>query len=253
MARIRTIKPEFWTDEDMSGVSEPAALLAIALLNYADDDGYFNANVGLIRAACFPLREPSRSIPNLLRELSESGYLMLGKDASGKNYGRVVNFSKHQTINKKTDSKIKELLIVWEGDGNATGGLPEDYPLERKGKEQGKESIVADATGMVGVSPPENKKPPNPKKEVLNGHQAEFDEFYGVFPLHRGRGQAERAYLTAIKIADPQILLDGARRYAAQNRGKDPKYIAHPATWLNGKRWLDEDPRPPPTRGGYPI
>nr|MBF6067360.1 primosomal protein [Klebsiella pneumoniae] len=38
MARIRTIKPEFWTDEDMAEVSEPACLLAIGLLNYADDE-----------------------------------------------------------------------------------------------------------------------------------------------------------------------------------------------------------------------
>ena len=36
MARIRTIKPEFWTDEDMAEVSEPACLLAIGLLNYAE-------------------------------------------------------------------------------------------------------------------------------------------------------------------------------------------------------------------------
>ncbi|HBS0572930.1 TPA: DnaT-like ssDNA-binding domain-containing protein, partial [Klebsiella pneumoniae] len=48
MARIRTIKPEFWTDEDMAEVSEPACLLAIGLLNYADDEGYFNANPKLI-------------------------------------------------------------------------------------------------------------------------------------------------------------------------------------------------------------
>ncbi len=40
MARIRTIKPTFWTDEDMADISEAACLLAIGLLNYADDEGY---------------------------------------------------------------------------------------------------------------------------------------------------------------------------------------------------------------------
>lgn len=67
MARIRTIKPEFWTDEDMAEVSEPACLLAIGLLNYADDEGYFNANPKLIKAAVFPIREPSVPIPVLIR------------------------------------------------------------------------------------------------------------------------------------------------------------------------------------------
>ena len=66
MARIRTIKPEFWTDEDMAELSEPACLLAIGLLNYADDEGYFNANPKLIKAAVFPIREPSVPIPVLI-------------------------------------------------------------------------------------------------------------------------------------------------------------------------------------------
>lgn len=65
MARIRTIKPTFWTDEDMAEISESACLLAIGLLNYADDEGYFNANPKLIKAAVFPIRETSRSIPVL--------------------------------------------------------------------------------------------------------------------------------------------------------------------------------------------
>ena len=67
MARIRTIKPEFWTDEDLSEVSEAACLLAIGLLNYADDEGYFNANPKLVKAAVFPIREQSGSIPVLLQ------------------------------------------------------------------------------------------------------------------------------------------------------------------------------------------
>ncbi|GAB0505006.1 hypothetical protein KU15F69_18860 [Escherichia coli] len=66
MARIRTIKPEFWTDEDMAELSEPACLLAIGLLNYADDEGYFNANPKLIKAAVFPIREPSVPIPVMI-------------------------------------------------------------------------------------------------------------------------------------------------------------------------------------------
>ena len=77
MARIRTIKPEFWTDEDMAELSEPACLLAIGLLNYADDEGYFNANPKLIKAAVFPIREPSVPIPVLIQELSNCGYLSM--------------------------------------------------------------------------------------------------------------------------------------------------------------------------------
>lgn len=62
MARIRSVKPEMWQDEELAGVSECALLLAVSLLNHADDEGYFPAHEGLIKAACFPLREPSVSI-----------------------------------------------------------------------------------------------------------------------------------------------------------------------------------------------
>ncbi|WPA90708.1 DnaT-like ssDNA-binding domain-containing protein [Providencia zhijiangensis] len=130
MARIRTIKPTFWTDEDMADISEAACLLAIGLLNYADDEGYFNANPKLIKAAVFPIRETSGSIPVLLQELSNCGYISLFSTQDGKRYGLINNFTKHQVVNKKTPSKIKELNLLPENYGSDTGGLP----LGKEGK-----------------------------------------------------------------------------------------------------------------------
>jgi hypothetical protein len=76
-----------------------------------------------------------------------------------------------------------------------------------------------------------------------------FEDFYRVFPRHVARGTAERAYRRIIKNgeATDADLLSGAMRYAAAQDGKDPTYIKHPATWLNGKCWLDE-PAPAATR-----
>ena len=61
MARIRTIKPEFWKHEDLSALPEITHMLAAALLGYADDEGYFNANPALVKSECLPLRESSVS------------------------------------------------------------------------------------------------------------------------------------------------------------------------------------------------
>lgn len=133
MARIRTIKPEFWTDEDLSEVSEAACLLAIGLLNYSDDEGYFNANQKLIKAAIFPIREQSGSIPVLMQELSSAGYISLFSGADSKIYGLVNNFSKHQVINKAKKSIIKELCILPYEYGTDTGEIPPGK--EGKGKE----------------------------------------------------------------------------------------------------------------------
>lgn len=106
MARIRTIKPEFWLNENLASVSEPALLLAAALLNYADDDGFFNANPMLIKASCFPLRELSVSIHGALSELSRIGYVELRVAPDGRQYGQVVKFAIHQRINRPSESKI---------------------------------------------------------------------------------------------------------------------------------------------------
>ncbi|WP_407223576.1 DnaT-like ssDNA-binding domain-containing protein [Enterobacter roggenkampii] len=121
MARIRTIKPEFWTDEDMSEVSEAACLLAIGLLNYADDEGYFNANPKLIKAAVFPIREPSVPIPVLIQELSNCGYLSMFSTSDGKQFGAITNFLKHQVVNKPKESKIKCLHLIPYEYGTDTG------------------------------------------------------------------------------------------------------------------------------------
>ncbi|MCS4234440.1 hypothetical protein [Stenotrophomonas sp. BIGb0135] len=151
MARIRTIKPEFWKHEDLSALPEITHMLAAALLNHADDEGYFNANPALVKAECLPLREYSLSTQEMLNQLSNVGYIELGAGADGKRYGRVVKFDEHQRVNRPTASKIKVIHIVW-GDGLSThGALSEDSSPERKGKEgKGKEQ-GREPTG-VGLS-----------------------------------------------------------------------------------------------------
>ena len=111
MARIRTIKPEFWRHEDLSELPEATHLLAAALLNYADDEGYFNANPKLVQAECCPLRELSVNIHDSLNQLVSIAYLALGTGEDGKRYGHILNFKEHQRINRPTESKINKLSI----------------------------------------------------------------------------------------------------------------------------------------------
>jgi hypothetical protein len=139
MARIRTIKPEFWKHEELSELPEATHMLAAALLNYSDDYGYFNANPKLIQAECSPLREPSVSIPESLRSLQTIGYISVGKGADGKMYGRVNRFSDHQRVSHPSNSKIQDISITWEDSGNPPEILrnpPETLRPERN-REQG--------------------------------------------------------------------------------------------------------------------
>jgi hypothetical protein len=71
---------------------------------------------------------------------------------------------------------------------------------------------------------------------------ADFATWYAAYPRHVGRGAAERAYRTASKSATREALLAGAQAVRhAVDAGKDLKFVPHPATWLSGKRWLDDD------------
>ena len=51
-----------------------------------------------------------------------------------------------------------------------------------------------------------------------------------------------KAWKTAVRKTDADVIITAAVSYAAAQQGKDPQYVAHPATWLNGERWLDEAP-----------
>jgi uncharacterized protein YdaU (DUF1376 family) len=84
-------------------------------------------------------------------------------------------------------------------------------------------------------------------------HDAAFAAWWKLYPRKEGKGQAERAYMAALKRPEvtPDVLLDRMTAWAATQAGKDPKYIPHASTWLNGRRW--EDDQPPPSGGGAPA
>lgn len=153
MARIRTIKPDFWRDELLAGITAEAALLAIGLLNHCDDEGYFNANPKLVESDVFPLRTLTNPTPALLLELSRIGYIEVFSGSDGKTYGKVANFEKHQVINKKTPSKIKDLCDLRQDYHTPTVVLPTGK--EGKGKEVEKERKAPKVAATVVACPPD--------------------------------------------------------------------------------------------------
>ncbi len=139
MARIRTIKPEFWCNEALSALPEATHLLAAALLNYADDCGYFNANPRLVEAACSPLREPSVRTHESLMSLHAIGYIRLGVGADGKRYGQIVKFTEHQRVGHPTPSRISIISITWYDSNDCLMNSHEDFmrPHESLSPDQG--------------------------------------------------------------------------------------------------------------------
>lgn len=97
MARIRTIKPEFWKNEVLGEMPAEFALLFIGLWNLADRRGFLEDRPKRIKAELFPYRHVD--IENGL-EILCNGFIrrLLVDDIP---YIQILNFQKHQHINMK--------------------------------------------------------------------------------------------------------------------------------------------------------
>lgn len=66
-----------------------------------------------------------------------------------------------------------------------------------------------------------------------------FTMFYKDYPRKTGRAKALKAWL-ALNPSPELCEKIASALHAQKPQWSDPKYIPHPATWLNGRRWEDE-------------
>jgi hypothetical protein len=93
MARIRSIHPGYFTDEDVVSVSMAARMLLLGLGVEADDKGVFPWKPSTIKMRVFPA--DLIDVVPLLDELLDVG-LIMRFESDGKSYGAIRNFRKHQ-------------------------------------------------------------------------------------------------------------------------------------------------------------
>jgi hypothetical protein len=105
VARIRTIKPEFWSSLTVAQLSPHARLTFLGLLNYVDDYGRGRDECRLIKAAVWPLDDAvgSDEIQTWLAEI-ESQLLVLRYAVKGRHYLQVANWDEHQRVHHPTAS-----------------------------------------------------------------------------------------------------------------------------------------------------
>ncbi len=134
----------------MGRQSDATKLLAIGLLNLADDEGYFYADPKAVRNAIRPNDDDSRIATVSLRDLSEIGYISIREHTTHGPIGKIDSFASHQVINKPKASKIKALYES----GINTVSIPDCDRLERKGKEgNGKELLSVAGHEQSGELP----------------------------------------------------------------------------------------------------
>src|SRR5439155_8900125 len=115
MARIRTIKPDFWVDEKVVQLTHLARLLFIGLWNFADDEGRMQFSPLKIKMQIFPADDVA--IQDLFGELTRQGFIQI-YPVGNVEYLQIVNFARHQKIDsrrrngdKRTASKFPAPLV----------------------------------------------------------------------------------------------------------------------------------------------
>jgi hypothetical protein len=68
----------------------------------------------------------------------------------------------------------------------------------------------------------------------------QFDTFWELYPRKVGKDDARKAFTVAAKKHDPDDIIAGASRYAADPNLPGKQFIPHPGKWLRGGHWQDE-------------
>lgn len=183
------------------------------------------SNVGEWQATAEWIEEQSEpdgrhAVQSALNELTEFGYRSVRKERlDDGRIATVVDWYHEPQVSRPTGNPT-----VGNSDRRETRASIEDHSLEHYELEDKKRSIV--------------RKP-------VDDEDPGFLRFWAAYPRKSAKGSARRAWARAVLAADPEEIVRGAARYAADPNRED-QYTAHPATWLNGERWSDG---PLPERG----
>lgn len=304
MPRTRSIKPEFWSDEKLGGLSFIERLLFLGMWTFADDEGLIRANPQLLKSQIFPYDDIKNAVIENALETFERKEMIFRYKISDQNYAWVVKFRIYQRIDKPQPSQNptpdwknqKYQLAIFKRDKfickfchrqtlpyivkqspcsctddydpglcasidhftlRVKGG--NDYPSnlvtacvycnKSKGAKNPEEYIndirtFQEGSGNIPRIVLDETETETETETHMRTNGAGFETFWKNYPKKKSRVQAEKAWL---KIKPNEQLL--ATMLAMIERAKtsvewqkeNGRYIPYPASWLNAKRWEDEE------------
>ena len=131
MARIRTLKPDAFRSRTMKKLSFRARWTFWGLLVQVDDKGRARDDVDLIRADIYPLEMDEVNVKDVETDLAELvGAEMVCRYRVGReDYLHIINFAKHQRINRPSESQLPECPHHGDGGGSKRGKAGPEPPF----------------------------------------------------------------------------------------------------------------------------
>lgn len=228
MPRIRYIKPDFFTDDDLGKLSPLHRLVFAGLWCYADREGRLKDKPAQLKVQVLPFDHCD--INEILDELSKSkpinnhSTFITRYEVNGEKYIQINNFLKHQKPHHTEQSSV--IPPISSVKARLKHRVQTVTTREGMGKGMGK------GMGM---------------EKGMGKGMGSFDVFWKAYPNKKSKGYAEKVFL---KINPSEQLL--AEMLAKIEQAKtsvewtkdNGRFIPYPATWLNAKGWEDEYNQP---------
>jgi hypothetical protein len=178
MGRIRSIKPQFWTDGSNLELSDSCALFFIGLWNFCDDEGKHRLDLNQLVAELGG-RWHRGKVQLFLSCLVKSGQLLINSDTT---WIQVTGWS-HQKIDKPRQPEVKSQDLQWLSTEESTKALDKSRPFAAR---IGEDRIREDRIGK-DILPGTSKIRKSTANKELNSkvwesYRSAFHIRYGVDP-----------------------------------------------------------------------
>ena len=253
MARIRTIKPEFFTSDDICALSPLARLLYVGLWCEADREGRLVWTPGVMKRRYLP--DDACDIEALGAELTGRGLIRLYGDG----LACIPSFARHQHVNiREAQSKLPP----------PPGEVQAQLPLGREGEGKEREGEGTEDGARAQVLP-QDWKPDDGDLAWAATARPDLDRAALDAESERFRNHAAANRRTAhrwgpawriwISKAHPPAVRGGNRKETASpaesvpERETEAQWRARLARYRPGKFWLEGDWGPRPESGNARV
>lgn len=194
----------------------------------------------------------------IMHEAKPYGHLVLnGEPVEGGSLARMTGIPVDEVSALLAELRQAGVLSVTSKGVVFSRRMTKDHARAQKGRKAATKRWSQASGGVEQSEAPNrhpNRRPITQKPETRDQKKDAshplygFDEWYREYPHKVQRGAAERAWPKARSIASAEELRSGLARYVA-SRPAD-RHWQNPATWLNGKGWLDVPGAMPQQRAG---
>lgn len=240
MARIRTIKPEFWDSPGTARASLRARLFFIAMWNYADDWGIGDGHPLRLLSFAFPNDESSDVEPRNFRLLASEVadcFDVEWYEVEGRAFYSIPSWEEHQRTEKKAKRKNPP---PDQADSFLYVSAAENPTLNR--------GLASDGRGKGEVGKGSGKGEETSSAPAVRVSEDHFERAWIHWPKKTERKKSLEQFRAKAKTYPGGIeglvavVATFGRAYAETTT---KQFTPALDVWLRNERWTDELPEPP--------